>query len=202
MPAISALVFVAALGAAVLLGVDWQRHQTELAEERFLVSRVETMIDAAYIHRGEFHTWPASTDALCDSTVDSAQCRRSFNPSIVAYPMALAVTSGDALRLSLGGVQNVELAQGVGRALAPQAVILPDPKTNPNAPEYNVRIDIPLPFRLSLLEATLLTDGSNAMNKPLLFATSAAVGEPCKGGALSVSADGALLRCARDFWAH
>lgn len=200
MPAISALLLVVVLAGAILMGVEWQRQQTDRAEERFLVSRLEALIDMAYVYRGDNHAWPSDSTELCSVGVDPKQCGRFFTASTDAYPMTISVTANDTLRLTIQRIGNAEFAKDLVLALGSQASASPDPAKNANASTYEISMDVVLPFRLSLLEETLLTDGSNAMNKPLMFASSESVGKSCKNRALAVDANGALLRCVNGSW--
>lgn len=202
MPALAALLLVAVLGVFAVLGAHWQRDQAELAEQRYLVGRIEALVDAAFIHRGEHHAWPASYSVLCDAFVDPPQCRRFFSADTDANPLAITETSDGSLLFTLANLPNPALATSVRRGLGAHATIEPDPATNPDANSFSVEFEVALPYRLSLLEATLLSDGSNAMQRPLLFAASQSVGAPCTGQALSVDSDGDLLTCKNSHWAR
>ncbi|MYD42980.1 MAG: hypothetical protein F4W90_03705 [Gammaproteobacteria bacterium] len=202
MPALSALVFIAAFGAIVIWVGDWQRDQVGLAEQRYLTNRIEALVDAAFIYRGEHHAWPDDSAELCVAFVNPTQCVQFFDATQDANPMTLSVNSTGSLMLAVSGIENADLAKGLTRNLGAQATTSPDPVSSPNASEYTVTLEIALPFRLSLLEETLLTDGSNAMNKPLMFATSHQIGGSCLGQGISVDSDGALLSCKQSRWSR
>lgn len=200
MPAISALLFVAVVWAAVALSGDWLRQEAERAELNHLLSRIETVLEAAYMYRGDNHRWPVNATELCSVFPTATVCRGFFNASSVAVPLSMAIDATDTLQLSVRAISSADLALRLARSLGKQAALIPDPAVNPNASEYVVRFDIALPTRLSLLEETLLTDGSNAMHKPLYFATTATQGDPCQLQALAVDVNGDLLHCVNGSW--
>lgn len=200
MPAISALLFVAVLWTAVAMSGDWLRQQSDRAEVNHLLSRIEAVIEAAYIYRGDTHRWPVNSTELCSVMPNATVCRGFFDAVNVASPMSMVIDATDTLQLSIRAISNRDLAQRLSRSLGKQATLTPDPTVNPNASEYVVRFDIALPSRLSLLEETLLTDGSNAMHKPLFFATTASPGDSCQLQALAVDVNGDLLHCANGIW--
>ena len=65
---------------------------------------------------------------------------------------------------------------------------------------FEITVAVPTPGGITLMQQTLLTDGTNKMQRPLWIATTVANGDPCTGAGFAVDTTGNLMRCHVGLW--
>ena len=65
---------------------------------------------------------------------------------------------------------------------------------------YTVSVAVPAPGNITLMQQTLLTDGTNKMQRPLWIENTVSTGDTCTGTGMAVDSTGNLMRCDGGVW--
>ena len=180
----------------VALGTHYWRTTEELDASRRTVEGYLTLIEGLYAYRAEnVSRWPNSFTDLTPylpllqiNSVDPMQA--GVNGEGGRYTLTI---SGGNVTLTTR-VTTERHARSVTREFGANGgyAALTD--------GFEVTVAVPTPGGITLMQQTLLTDGTNKMHRPLWLATTVAAGDPCTGSGFAVDASGNLMRCNGGLW--
>ena len=196
MHAIGGVLLVALMFTFVSLGTQWLRTTEDLATARRTVEGYLTLIEGLYAYRADnVSVWPSSFSALTPylpmlhiDAVDPTQAGANGEGS--RYSLAIV---GGSLTISTT-VSTEQHARSVVREFGANGTYLAA------ADGYSITIAVPAPGGISLMQHTLLTDGTNKMQRPLWLEHTVSVGDQCSETGLALDGDGNLLRCHGGYW--
>ncbi len=192
----SGILLAAVLFTLVAIGAQWWRTTEDLDASRRTVEGYLTLIEGLYAFRAEnVSRWPTSftplTTHLPNLQVDSVDpTKAGANGEGGRFEMAIAGS-----RLTLTTVVTAEThAQAVIREFGANGTY------GAVADGYEIEVAVPVPGGIALMQQTLLTDGTNKMQRPLWLQNTLTVGSSCTGNGLGVDGSGNLMRCDGGVW--
>lgn len=192
----SGILLVATLFTIVALGAQWWRTTEDLDASRRTVEGYLALIEGLYAYRADnVSRWPTSftqlTTHLPNLQVDTVNpMKAGANGEGGRYEMAI---SGTNLTLTTI-VAEESHAQAVIREFGTNGTY------SPAADGYAIDVAVPAPGGITLMQQTLLTDGTNKMHRPLWLQNTITAGATCTGNGLGVDASGNLMRCDGSVW--
>ncbi|MCY3859258.1 MAG: hypothetical protein OXG25_10175 [Gammaproteobacteria bacterium] len=190
------ILLVGVLFTVVALGTHYWRTMEELDASRRTVEGYLTLIEGLYAYRAEnVSRWPASftdlTPYLPLLQIDSVDpMQAGSNGEGGRYTLAI-----------LGG--NVALTTHVRTESHARSVTREFGARGSYAAVtdgFRITVAVPTPGGITLMRQTLLTDGTNKMQRPLWIATTVATGDSCTGAGFAVDTTGNLMRCHGGVW--
>lgn len=196
MHAFGGILLVAILFTVVALASQLWRTFENLDESQRTVEGYLTLIEGLYAYRADnVSQWPSSfTDlsrylpALQIDTVDPMAA--GANGEGGRYTLAIV---GGIVTLSTS-VAGESHARSVIREFGSNGTYA----STPNG--YDITVTVPAPGGISLMQQTLLTDGTNKMERPLWLQNTVTDGTSCTGTGMAVNASGDLMRCNSGIW--
>ena len=192
----SGILLVAILFTLVALGAQWWRTTEDLNVSRRTVEGYLTLIEGLYAYRADnVSRWPTSftplTSYLPNLQVDSVNpMKAGANGEGGRYEMAIS-----GANLSLNSIVAEEAhAQAVVREFGTNGTY------SLSSDVYLIEIAVPAPGGITLMQQTLLTDGTNKMQRPLWLQNTVTDGTACSGNGLGVDGSGNLMRCDGNAW--
>ena len=190
------VLLVGVLFTIVALGTQFWRTTQELDASRRTVEGYLTLIEGLYAYRAEnVSRWPTSFTDLTPylpllqvDTVDPMQA--GANGEGGRY--ALAISSGNVTLTTTVGTESH--ARSVTREFGANG------SYRAVTDGFEITLAVPTPGGITLMQQTLLTDGTNKMQRPLWLATTVASGDSCAGQGFAVDASGNLMRCNGGLW--
>ena len=190
------ILLVAILFTVVALGSQYWRTAEDLHTSRRTAEGFLTLIEGLYAYRADnVSQWPTTLSNLTPYLpllqIDSGN------------PMQ-AGANGDGGRYTLaitGG--NVTLSTTVGTESHAQAVIREFGSNGTYAVVSNgfqLSVFVPAPGGITLMQQTLLTDGTNKMHRPLWLQNTITIGTPCTTTGMALNATGDLMKCDGGVW--
>ena len=190
------ILLVAILFTVVALGSQYWRTAEDLDTSRRTAEGFLTLIEGLYAYRADnVSQWPTSFSNL---TPYLALLR------IDAVDPMQAGTNGEGGRYTLsiaGG--NVTLSTTVGTASHAQAVIREFGSNGTYAAVsdgFQITLAVPAPGGITLMQQTLLTDGTNKMHRPLWLQNTVTTGDLCTTTGMALDATGDLMKCDGGIW--
>lgn len=197
MHTIGALLFVGLLAIIVFLVADWTRLEDEQDSARRTSEGFITLIEGLYAYRSDTNItgWPTDFNALLpylpNLQFNSSQPLRA-GANGHGHPYVMSVTGGN-LMLSTSVDTQVH-AQAAVREFGSSASYVT------SATRFTITVGVPDPGGISLVTQTLLTDGSNAMRRPLMMTNTVTLAATCSGSGLALTAAGQPVRCTSGTW--
>ena len=192
----SGILLSAVLFTLVAIGAQWWRTTEDLDASRRTVEGYLTLIEGIYAFRTDnVSRWPTSftplTAHLPNLHVDGVDpMKAGANGEGGRYEMAITATG-----LTLTTVVAEEAhAQAVIREFGANGSYA----TAANG--YEIEVAVPVPGGIALMQQTLLTDGTNKMQRPLWLQDTVSAGNACTGNGFGVDGSGNLMRCDGDVW--
>ena len=192
----SGILLAAVLFTLVAIGAQWWRTTEDLDASRRTVEGYLTLIEGLYAFRAEnVSRWPTSfiplTTHLPSLQVDSVDpMKAGANGEGGRFEMSIAGS-----RLTLTTVVAAKAhAQAVTREFGANG------SYSTVTGGYAIEVVVPVPGGIALMQQTLLTDGTNKMQRPLWLQHTVTVGSACTGNGLGVDGSGNLMRCDGGVW--
>ena len=190
------ILLVAAMFVVVAFGSQWWRTNEEINESRRTVEGYLTLIEGLYAYRSDnVSQWPSSFSdlvpylpALKVDTVDDMQA--GTNGEGGRYSL---VVSGSNLTLTTT-VTDESHARAVSREFGSNGSYASV------TGGYTVSVAVPAPGNITLMQQTLLTDGTNKMQRPLWIEYTVSTGDTCTETGMAVDSTGNLMRCDGGVW--
>ena len=190
------ILLVAAMFVVVAFASQWWRTTEEINESRRTVEGYLTLIEGLYAYRADnVSQWPGS---FTDLTV---------------YLPALKVDSADDMQAGANGEGGRYRLTVSGTALTLSTTVAEESHARMVTREfgangsyasvtggYAVTVALPVPGSITLMRQTLLTDGTNKMQRPLWIENTVTSGDACSGNGMAVDLTGHLMRCNGGFW--
>ena len=190
------ILLVAVMFTLVAIGAQWWRTTEDLNASRRTVEGYLALMEGLYAFRADnVSQWPTSFSGLSTYLP---------NLQVDAVDPMQAGANGDGGRYTLsitGG--NVTLASTVTTETHARAVVREFGSNGTYAAVtggFAIRVAVPAPGGITLMQQTLLTDGTNKMQRPLWLNTPVAVGDTCTGTGMAFDASGNLMRCNGGVW--
>ena len=197
MPTLGAILLVVAVATVLLMTAEWQRAGEDSASIDRTVKGFHALLEGVYAFRTQLPTqWPSDLRTLCNQVPSldySATACGGINGEGRRYSLAL---EGSDLELSTQ-VSDVTHIRAVEREFGSSVTI-----TGPVGGMYTIGLKVPDPGGISLMRQTLLTDGTNEMQRALWMNATFTVGDSCSGGGIAIDTNGALLRCVGGTWTN
>ncbi len=196
MQAFAGLLLVGVLFTVVALGTQFSRTTEDLDASKRTVEGYLTIIEGLYAYRADnVSRWPTSFSDL--------------NPYLPLLPIdsgnpMQAVVNGQGGRytLTITGT-NVTITTTVSAESHARSVTR-EFGTNGSyatvSDGYVITVAVPAPGGIALMQQTLLTDGTNKMQRPLYVQNTVTAGDLCTGNGFGVDATGNLMRCNGSAW--
>ena len=190
------ILLVAILFTVVALGSQYWRTAEDLDASRRTAEGFLTLIEGLYAYRANnVSQWPTSFSNLTP-----------YLPllQIDAVDPMQAGANGEGGRYTLaitGG--TVTLSTTVGTESHAQAVIREFGSNGTYAAVSNgfqLFVVVPSPGGITLMQQTLLTDGTNKMHRPLWLQNTVTIGAPCTTTGMALNATGDLMKCDGGVW--
>ncbi|MCY4128848.1 MAG: hypothetical protein OXG15_06350 [Gammaproteobacteria bacterium] len=190
------ILLIAILFTVVALATQFWRTTEDLDESRRTVEGYLTLIEGLYAYRGDnVSQWPTSfldlSRYLPSLQIDSLD------------PMQ-AGSNGEGGRYTLevtGGIVTLTTAVALeshARSVIREFGANGTYATTPNG--YAITVTVPAPGGISLMQQTLLTDGTNKMERPLWMRNTVVAGASCAGTGMALDVNGNLMRCDGGIW--
>ncbi|MCY4096303.1 MAG: hypothetical protein OXG05_14405 [Gammaproteobacteria bacterium] len=190
------ILLVAILFTVVALGSQYWRTAEDLDTSRRTAEGFLALIEGLYAYRANnVSQWPTSFSNL------------------TPYLPLLQIDSGDPMQAGANGEGgrytlaiaggNVTLATTVSTESHAQAVIREFGSNGTYAAVSNgfqLSVVAPAPGGITLMQQTLLTDGTNKMHRPLWLQNTVTIGTPCTTTGMAVNATGDLMKCDGGAW--
>ena len=196
MQAFAGLLLVGVLFTLVALGTQYWRTTEDLEASKRTVEGYLTIIEGLYAYRADnVSRWPTSFADLNPYlpllSIDSS------NPM-----QAGANGQGGRYTLTITGT-NVTITTTVSAEFHARSATR-EFGTNGSytavSDGYAITVAVPTPGGIALMQQTLLTDGTNKMQRPLYMQNTVTAGDPCTGNGFGVDATGNLMRCSGTAW--
>ena len=190
------ILLVAILLTVVALGSQYWRTAEDLDTSRRTAEGFLTLIEGLYAYRANnVSQWPTSFSNLTPYLpllhIDAVDPMKSgANGDGGRYTLAVA-----------GG--NITLATTVSTESHAQAVIREFGSNATYAPVssgFQITVAVPVPGGITLMQQTLLTDGTNKMHRPLWLQNTVSAGASCTTTGMAVNATGDLMKCDGGVW--
>ena len=190
------VLLVAVLFALVAMGAQWWRTMEDLDASRRTVEGYLTLMEGLYAFRADnVSQWPTSftglTPYLPHLQIDSLNPMQAGN-------------NGDGGRYALAqSGSNLTLTSTVTTETHARTVIREFGANGtyvPVADGFAITLAIPAPGGITLMQQTLLTDGTNKMQRPLWLSTTVSAGDPCSDTGMALNSSGSLMRCTGGAW--
>ena len=196
MQAIGGIFLIALMFTVVTLGAQWWRTSEDLNASRRTAEGYLTLIEGLYAFRADnVSQWPASFTNLTP-----------YLPLLQVDPVdpmqAGANGAGGRYTLSIVG-GTLTLATTISTEAHAQAVVREFGSNGGYATVTNgfeITVAVPDPGGIALMQQTLLTDGSNRMNRPLWLQNTVSAGSSCNSTGMALNAGGALMKCDGGTW--
>ena len=190
------ILMVAILFTVVALGSQYWRTAEDLNTSRRTAEGFLTLIEGLYAYRANnVSRWPTSfanlTPYLPLLQIDSGD------------PMqAGANGEGDRYTLAISG-SNVTLSTTVSTEVHALTVIREFGSNGTYRAVTNgfqITVAVPAPGNVTLMQQTLLTDGTNKMQRPLWLQNIVTAGTSCTTTGMALNATGDLMKCDGGVW--
>ena len=190
------ILLVAVLFTLVAIGAQWWRTNEDLEASRRTVEGYLTLMEGLYAFRADnVSQWPTSFSGLTTYLP---------NLQVDAVDPMRAGANGDGGRYTLVvSGSNVSLTTTVTTETHARAVLREFGANGTSVAitgGHAISVAVPAPGGITLMQQTLLTDGSNKMHRPLWLNTAVAVGDTCTGTGMGFDASGNLMRCNGGVW--
>lgn len=191
-----AILLVAALFAVVAVGAQWLRTTDDLDASARTVEGYLMLMEGLYAYRADnVSQWPS---AFADLT--------SYLPHLPIDPndpmQAGANGEGGRYTLSVSGA-NLALVSTVATEAHARSVVREFGSNGAYVSAANgfaITVAVPPPGNVTLMQQTLLTDGTNKMHRPVWMQNVVAAGDACAGTGMALNANGRLMRCNGGVW--
>ena len=192
------ILLVAVLFTVVALGSQYWRTAEDLDTSRRTAEGFLTLIEGLYAYRANnVSQWP--TSFYEPYTVPSAAADRQRLIPCKPVRMVKAV----AIPWRLRRRKLSHSATTVGTESHAQAVIREFGSNGTYAAVSNgfqLFVVVPAPGGITLMQQTLLTDGTNKMHRPLWLQNTVTIGAPCTTTGMALNATGDLMKCDGGVW--
>ena len=190
------ILLVAMLFTLVAIGTQWWRTTEDLDAYRRTVEGYLTLMEGLYAFRADnVSQWPTSFAGLSP-----------YLPhlQVDAVDPMRAGANGDGGRYTLAIVGgNVTLASTVTTETHARTVVR-EFGTNGTytavTDGFAITVTVPEPGGITLMQQTLLTDGTNKMQRPLWLTHTVVTGDTCTGTGMALDSNGDLMRCNGGTW--
>lgn len=192
----SGILLAAVLFTLVALGTQYWRTAAELDTSRRTVEGYLSLIEGLYAYRADnVSQWPATFSDLTPylpllpiDSVDPMQA--GANGEGGQYTLTVA---GGSVTLETN-VSSESHARTVIREFGSNASYI----AGPNG--YDIAVNVPVPGGIALMQQTLLTDGTNKMQRPLWVQNTVTLGSSCATTGMALDINGNLMRCTGGVW--
>lgn len=190
------MLLVGVLFMVMALAAQFWRTTEELDTSRRTVEGYLSLIEGLYAYRADnVSRWPTSLSELAHylpllqfDSVDPMQ--GGANGDGGRYTLAI---SGSSVTIT-----TTVAAERHARAVAREFGV--NGSYAAVTEGFEVTVAVPSPGGITLMQQTLLIDGTNKMQRPLWLATSVATGDACAGSGFAVDTNGNLMRCNGGSW--
>ena len=196
MQAFGGILLVAMLFAVIGLATQMWRTAEELEVSRRTVDGYLSLIEGIYGFRADHVTdWPTDFDdltayltmlevdpndpLLAGTNGEGGRYRLAVNGTVLTLVTTVAIESHaqTVVREFGNNAQYVAIADG-----------------------FRITVTVPAPGGITLMQQTLLTDGTNKMQRPLWIEQSVNQGDACADTGMSLDSNGNLMRCVAGSW--
>ena len=190
------VLLVAVLFTVVALGSQYWRTAEELDTSRRTVEGYLSLMEGLYAYRADnVSTWPTSFSNLTPylpllqiDSIDPMQA--GANGEGTRYTLAI---SGANVTLTTN-VSTESHARAVIREFGSNGTYLA------GTTGFDITVAVPAPGGITLMQQTLLTDGTNKMQRPIWLRNTVTAGDACSGTGLAFNATGDPMKCDGGTW--
>ena len=196
MNAIASMFLIATLAAALALAAQWSRQVDEEEAIQRTGEGFISLVEGLYAYRtDQVVDWPTSMTPLApympNLQIDSGNANLGgANGEGGRYALNL---TGTTLTLSTD-VSTQRHADEVARQFGSRGA------SAATTGGWRITVNVPDPGGITLMSSTLLTDGTNRMQRSLWLQNTVSAGTSCSGNGIGMSAAGQLMRCVNDAW--
>ena len=196
MAAGSGLLAVALLAVMLAIAAEYMRDAQGQAEAARTAEGFATIIEGLYDYRtANVTTWPADfndlTPHLPNLQIDSGDANQAgANGEGGRY--TLATTGGVRLTTTVSSERH---ARAVTREFGTNG------SYGGSGSSWTITVGVPDPGSISVLEHTLLIDGTNKMVRPLWVGNEVTASAPCSDAGFGINSNGTLMACRGGTWA-
>ena len=190
------ILLVAILFTVVALGSQYWRTAEDLDTSRRTAEGFLTLIEGLYAYRADnVSQWPTSFSNLTP-----------YLPllRIDAVDPMQAGANGDGGRYTLRSQAVTSRSQppsARSHTLKQSFASLDLTATYaPVSSGFQITVAVPAPGGITLMQQTLLTDGTNKMHRPLWLQNTVSAGASCTTTGMAVNATGDLMKCDGGVW--